>query len=63
MGKFNPSKYATEYIKNHYKRKEIKLKPEEFDILEFVLNEKNVDLKKYIMEYAQIDYQRIKNNK
>ena len=34
MGKFNPSKYATEYIKNHYKRKEIKLKPEEFDILE-----------------------------
>lgn len=61
--RFNPSKYATEYIKKHYIRKEIKLKPDEAKQLAEVLEAKKRDFKAYVMENVKRDIEKKESTK
>lgn len=61
--RFNPSKYASEYIRTHYKRKEVKLKPQEAELLAQVLEAKKEDFKAYTMENVKRDIETIKRAK
>lgn len=57
------SEYITDYIKKHYKRKELKLKPSEAEKVEAVLIHKKTDLKSYLLGYINKDFLKIKNVK
>jgi len=59
---FNPSAYATEYIKNHYTRKEVKFLKEEAEQLNAVLNDKKETFTEYVKENIKRDFKRLKKD-
>lgn len=61
-GGFNPSEYATKYIKNHYTRKEVKLLKEEAEQLKAVLNDKKATFTEYVKSNIKRDYKSIKKD-
>lgn len=52
MTEFNQNKYIQEYNKEHYKRKELVFKKNEWDNIEKVLKENNTSLKQIILDYV-----------
>lgn len=61
-GGFNPSEYATQYIKTHYIRKEVKFLKEEAEQLNAILKDKKTTFSSYIKDTIKRDYKSIKKD-
>ena len=60
--RFNPSKYATDYIKAHYIRKEVKFKQDEAELLKRVLEAEKKTFKAYTIDNLKRDAERLKKD-
>lgn len=50
MEKFNESKYKQQYSKEHYRKFNVDLKKEEFDLLTKLLKEKNITKVQFVRD-------------
>lgn len=59
---FNASQYATDYIKAHYIRKEVKFKQDEAELLKKVLEAEKKTFKAYTIDNLKRDAERLKKD-
>lgn len=52
MKEFNENKYKQEYNREHYKRKEIVFKKEEWEKVETKLKNDNTSIKQVVLDYV-----------
>lgn len=52
MSEFNQIKYNQQYNKEHYKRKEIVFKKEEWEKIDFKLKKDNTSIKQIVLDYV-----------